>query len=155
MVTCPLFIWTKYMVQAQNILPVEILYLKVYGAKKRNNAYPWKTTTSTYWLGCTQLKFPVKVEGSSTLVWKFSDMQTEDWNSMAWQPPLPSPPPAEWILLMAALLYKAERRQMDTDQKAKHQPGGMMGMRAGNWRGRPARWTGRTVCRTTRILLYF
>lgn len=26
---------------------------------------------------------------------------------------------------MAALSYKAEKRQMDTDQKAKHQPGGM------------------------------
>lgn len=33
---------------------------------------------------------------------------------------------------MAALSYKAERRQMDTDQKAKHQPGGMIGVGVGN-----------------------
>lgn len=33
---------------------------------------------------------------------------------------------------MAALSYKAERRQMDADQKAKHQPGGMMGVGVGS-----------------------
>lgn len=32
---------------------------------------------------------------------------------------------------MAVPSYKAERRQMDTDQQAKHQPDGVMGMGAG------------------------
>lgn len=48
---------------------------------------------------------------------------------MAFQPPLLNPPDG-----FSAI--EAERRQMDTDQKAKHQPGAV-----GGGGGGPLRWT--------------
>lgn len=52
----------------------------------------------------------------------------------------PSPAESSWWLLCHT---KAARRQMDTDQKAKHQPGGMMGCGGVELWGRPERWTDR------------